>query len=90
MTGQISTLAQLDRETREEYHLILVAEDGTLPDATPHRVTTTIVIIVTDVNDNAPLLRPTTHSAFLSEGLTFINFLFVRVSAIRLYFEPSR
>ena len=82
MTGQISTLAPLDRETREEYHLILVAEDGTLPAATPHRVATTIVIRVLDVNDNIPTLRPTTHSAFLSEGLTFNDFLFVRVSAL--------
>lgn len=79
--GQISTLASLDHEVRSEYHLILVSEDGTVGASTPHRVTTSIIIRVTDVNDNVPILRPTTHTAFLSEGLTYSNFLFVHVSA---------
>ena len=80
--GQISTLAPLDHETRSEYHLTLVAQDGNRTGSTPHRTTTSIVVRVTDVNDNPPILRPTTHTAFLTEGLTYNNFLFVHVSTI--------
>lgn len=79
-SGQISTLASLDHEDRAEYHLILVGEDGTVGASTPHHVTTSIIIRVTDVNDNAPILRPTSHTAFLSEGQTYNNFLIAQVS----------
>ena len=80
-TGQISTSGPLDHESRSEYHLTLVAQDGTRTGSTPHRTTTLIVVRVTDVNDNSPILRPTTHTAFLTEGQTYNNFLFVHVSS---------
>ena len=73
-------MTTLDREQRSEYHLILVAEDGTMAGSTPHRVTTSIIIRVTDVNDNTPIVRPADHTAFLTEGLSYNNFLFVHVS----------
>ena len=83
-TGQISTLGPLDHESRSEYHLTLVAQDGTRTGSTPHRTTTLIVVRVTDVNDNRPILRPTTHTAFLTEGQTYNNFLIVQVSTSSL------
>ena len=79
-TAEISTLGPLDREARAVHHLTLVVQDGTVPLSTSHRVTTSITITVTDVNDNIPTLRPTTHTAFLSEGLTYNNFLIAQVS----------
>ena len=80
--GQISTLAMLNHEERSVYHLTLVGQDGTVGASTPHRVTTLIVVRVTDVNDNTPILLPASHTAFLTEGLSYTNFLFVHVSTI--------
>ena len=70
----------LNHEERSEYHLILVGQDGTVGASTPHRATTLIIVRVTDVNDNPPILLPASHTAFLTEGLTYTNFLFVHVS----------
>ena len=78
--GVISTLASLDYEERSVYHLILVVTDGTMGTSTPHRVTTSIVIQVLDVNDNNPILTPEAHTSFLTEGIPYPSFLFVHVS----------
>uniref|UniRef100_A0AAV2JJ64 Cadherin domain-containing protein n=1 Tax=Knipowitschia caucasica TaxID=637954 RepID=A0AAV2JJ64_KNICA len=50
----------LDRETTDQYRLIVTASDGN-PGGTS---TTTVDIVVTDVNDNDPLFNVTTPSNF--------------------------
>ncbi|XP_071778111.2 protocadherin-15-like isoform X2 [Centroberyx gerrardi] len=45
----------LDRETTDQYRLIVTASDGNLGGTS----TTTVNIVVTDVNDNDPLFDPT-------------------------------
>ncbi|XP_042324434.1 protocadherin Fat 4 isoform X2 [Sceloporus undulatus] len=51
-TGQIITSALLDRETKENYTLIIVARDGGFPNALSS--STSVLVIVSDVNDNPP------------------------------------
>uniref|UniRef100_A0A8C9F9H4 FAT atypical cadherin 4 n=1 Tax=Pavo cristatus TaxID=9049 RepID=A0A8C9F9H4_PAVCR len=51
-TGQIITSALLDRETRENYTLIVVASDGGYPRALSS--STSVLVAVADVNDNPP------------------------------------
>ncbi|KAJ3593048.1 hypothetical protein NHX12_005386, partial [Muraenolepis orangiensis] len=59
-TGVLSTTAALDREEKESYRFTVRALDG----GTPRReATATVIIRVTDLNDNAP--------RFLNKDLTF-------------------
>ncbi|XP_062429972.1 protocadherin Fat 4 [Rhea pennata] len=51
-TGQIITSALLDRETKENYTLVVVASDGGFPRALSS--STSVLVTVTDVNDNPP------------------------------------
>lgn len=50
-TGQIITSALLDRETKENYTLVVVASDAGSP-GTPFPVLLSVLVTVTDVNDN--------------------------------------
>ncbi|XP_078715933.1 protocadherin-15 isoform X2 [Lampetra fluviatilis] len=66
-TGILSLWKSLDRETRDQYQLILTASDGH-PNGTS---TATVAVLVTDVNDNDPTfdpLMPTNFSVY--EGRT--------------------
>ncbi|KAM7143149.1 protocadherin Fat 4 [Molossus nigricans] len=51
-TGQIITSALLDRETRENYTLVVVSSDAGSPG--PLSSSTSVLVTVTDVNDNPP------------------------------------
>lgn len=51
-TGQIITSALLDRETKENYTLIVVANDGGVPKALSSSAT--VLVALSDVNDNPP------------------------------------
>lgn len=51
-TGQIITSALLDRETKENYTLVVVACDAGSPE--PLSSSTSVLVTVTDVNDNPP------------------------------------
>ncbi|XP_070465237.1 protocadherin Fat 4 isoform X2 [Equus przewalskii] len=51
-TGQIITSALLDRETKENYTLVVVCSDAGSPE--PLSSSTSVVVTVTDVNDNPP------------------------------------
>ncbi|XP_062839712.1 protocadherin Fat 4 [Anolis carolinensis] len=51
-TGQIITSALLDRETKENYTLIIVARDGGFPNALSS--STSVLVTIADVNDNPP------------------------------------
>uniref|UniRef100_A0A3B4CZQ3 Protocadherin Fat 4 n=1 Tax=Pygocentrus nattereri TaxID=42514 RepID=A0A3B4CZQ3_PYGNA len=51
-TGQIITSSLLDRETRSDYQLLVVASDGGQP--TPLSSSAMVSVVVTDINDNPP------------------------------------
>uniref|UniRef100_A0A8D0H047 FAT atypical cadherin 4 n=1 Tax=Sphenodon punctatus TaxID=8508 RepID=A0A8D0H047_SPHPU len=51
-TGQIITSALLDRETKENYTLVVVASDGGFPKALSS--STSVLVTIVDVNDNPP------------------------------------
>uniref|UniRef100_A0A8C9BCN7 Protocadherin Fat 4 n=1 Tax=Phocoena sinus TaxID=42100 RepID=A0A8C9BCN7_PHOSS len=51
-TGQIITSALLDRESKENYTLVVVACDAGSPE--PLSSSTSVLVTVTDVNDNPP------------------------------------
>lgn len=51
MSGAVSVAAALDRETKAEYDLLVVAEDQGRP---ARSATATLLVRVADVNDNAP------------------------------------
>ena len=81
--GQISTLVMLDYEERSEYHLTLLAEDGGGTLSNPFLTTTLVVISVTDVNDNPPVLNPSMYSVILVENMVYTGFLTVRVCTFK-------
>ncbi|CAH6789163.1 Fat4 [Phodopus roborovskii] len=51
-TGQIITSALLDRETKDNYTLVVVASDAGSPESLSS--STNVLVTVTDVNDNPP------------------------------------
>ncbi|KAK3510551.1 hypothetical protein QTP70_010009 [Hemibagrus guttatus] len=57
--GTLMVTGTLDREKQEIYDLVLVARDYGMP---PRENVTTLTIIVTDVNDNAPVFSQTSYS----------------------------
>ncbi|XP_078716087.1 cadherin-23 [Lampetra fluviatilis] len=65
-TGLITTLVQLDREVVAAYQLRLVATDRGTPALSS---TTTLSLVVLDVNDNAPTFHPTRSAVSLLESV---------------------
>ncbi|KAM3612815.1 uncharacterized protein V6R79_015103 [Siganus canaliculatus] len=65
-TGLLTLIAPLDFETSHEYYLSVEGSRGksSLTDIT------TILVNVTDVNDNAPVFAPSDNSVEISEDLT--------------------
>ena len=53
-TGILSTKVKLDREERQNYTLILDIEDLGSP---PQQTSTLMHVVVTDVDDHAPVFR---------------------------------
>ncbi|GMR47848.1 hypothetical protein PMAYCL1PPCAC_18043 [Pristionchus mayeri] len=76
-TGQITVAAPLDRETRNSYLLMVTASDHATP---PLSTTTTMEIIIDDVNDNEPQFTSLNYSASISEDIA-IGTSFLQVSA---------
>ena len=70
--------AVLDRETRDSYHLTLVATDGGGLTAT-----TLIVISVLDVNDEAPRFVPDYFTLILRENTDYNPALTALVSLLK-------
>ena len=54
VSGVISTTGELDRETRDEYELTVVAADNAVEN--PMSSTAIVTVAVTDINDNVPQL----------------------------------
>ncbi|XP_016396188.1 protocadherin Fat 4 [Sinocyclocheilus rhinocerous] len=63
-TGVITLAAPLDRETQDEYSLVIAAQDQGRPS---HSATTTLEISVTDINDNAPIFSKQQYETTVSE-----------------------
>uniref|UniRef100_UPI0037E8DF2B protocadherin-16 n=1 Tax=Semicossyphus pulcher TaxID=241346 RepID=UPI0037E8DF2B len=63
-TGALSTSRGLDRETRAEYTLVVVATDRGSPALSS---TVTVEVKVLDVNDNSPVFNKGSYSAEVSE-----------------------
>lgn len=63
-TGALSTSRGLDRETREEYTLEVVATDRGSPILS---TTVTVEVKVLDVNDNSPVFSRSSYSVEVSE-----------------------
>lgn len=64
-TGEIETSKSLDRETIPMYSLIVGGIDTGLP---PQTGTTTVKIIVTDINDSGPIFDPPQVIGYVSEN----------------------
>ncbi|XP_062536316.1 cadherin-23 isoform X2 [Armigeres subalbatus] len=57
--------SELDRETKDEYSLILTLSDGRLGDFS---VTQSMLLLVEDVNDNEPIFKPYTSAVEVPEN----------------------
>ncbi|KAK7101636.1 hypothetical protein V1264_019985 [Littorina saxatilis] len=68
VTGVIVLQGSLDRETLDTYTLILEVKDGT--GAGSLTATTSIIVTVSDVNDNAPTCNPGAYGANIAEDAT--------------------
>ncbi|XP_021707792.1 cadherin-23 isoform X2 [Aedes aegypti] len=55
---------ELDRETKDEYSLILTLSDGRLGEFS---VTQSMLLLVEDINDNEPIFKPYTSAVEVSE-----------------------
>ena len=66
-TGRVTLVAELDRETAARHVLRIGVTDLSLPCL---RSTLTLTVIVTDVNDNAPVFELPEHPGVAVTGLT--------------------
>uniref|UniRef100_A0A665UT02 Cadherin domain-containing protein n=1 Tax=Echeneis naucrates TaxID=173247 RepID=A0A665UT02_ECHNA len=64
VSGMVSVAGALDRETKAEYELLLVAEDQGRP---ARSATATLLVQVSDVNDNVPEFSASQHQAVVLE-----------------------
>ncbi|XP_017312969.1 protocadherin Fat 4 [Ictalurus punctatus] len=66
-TGLIFVVAALDRETQDKYNLIVVAQDQGRP---PLSAQASVVVTLTDVNDNSPVFSTQRYEASVLENAT--------------------
>ena len=72
-TGEVTTLASLNRETKIDYTLTVTASDSGL---NPRSSTVNVDVTVTDVNDNPPVFTKSSYSGAIVEGAangTFVS-----------------
>ncbi|XP_051163355.1 protocadherin-like wing polarity protein stan isoform X2 [Leptopilina boulardi] len=72
-SGVVSTRSALDREKTEVYTVILRASDLATPPSARKSATTTLVVRVSDVNDNYPQFSERTYSVTVPEDLDYTN-----------------
>ncbi|XP_051504158.1 protocadherin-15a [Myxocyprinus asiaticus] len=77
-TGSIFTVVPLDREMRSRYDLIVEASDGAVD---PRRTTITLLVEVTDINDNSPVFSQPTYTVNVPEN-TPAGTIILRLSAV--------
>ncbi|KAG5330656.1 FAT protein, partial [Acromyrmex charruanus] len=66
LTGQLTTMTALDRETIAEYRLLVIAKDQGTP---VQSSTATVVLTLQDVNDNSPIFYPWKYLMSISEDI---------------------
>ncbi|XP_046581094.1 protocadherin Fat 4-like [Haliotis rubra] len=66
-TGDITTTAALDYETKTTYNLVIQAIDRGTP--TANSATTLVVITLNDLNDNTPIFTPSNFTVDLDENV---------------------
>ena len=73
-TGEIKTLSQLDRETRDNYTLIVLAVDGgpAALEASRKISEATVTVLLQDVNDNPPIPNPPIYVQAISSSHSFL------------------
>lgn len=59
----------LDRELKDHYYLVIVVKDSA---AMPRQVTRVLHIVITDVDDNVPILRR--HAVSTTSRVLYIHF----------------
>lgn len=69
---QLVLAEPLDRELVSQYHLTIVATDGGQP---PLSATCSVVVVVSDVNDNDPIFQQSMYSVDVSENATEGQFI---------------
>ncbi|KYN09067.1 Cadherin-related tumor suppressor [Trachymyrmex cornetzi] len=67
LTGQLTTMTALDRETIAEYRLLVIAKDQGTP---VQSSTATVVLTLQDVNDNSPIFYPWKYLMSISEDIS--------------------
>ena len=65
MTGRVTIVSSLDRETQQNYTLTIRAEDDGQPAKSS---TATFTVIVTDINDNKPTFERDSYSFNIAEN----------------------
>ncbi|CAH1153853.1 unnamed protein product [Phaedon cochleariae] len=70
-TGVITTRTTLDRETTEVYTLIVVASDLASPQTARRSSSASVVIHVSDDNDNYPQFSERTYAVSLNEDINY-------------------
>ncbi|KAI8782077.1 protocadherin Fat 4 [Biomphalaria glabrata] len=79
-TGEVTTKAALDRETTASFVLYIWVRDfGTSSDASIHTSTATLTVIVSDINDNSPLITGTYTPSIAEDSA--INTLVMTIAA---------
>uniref|UniRef100_UPI003AACBB18 protocadherin-15-like isoform X2 n=1 Tax=Centroberyx gerrardi TaxID=166262 RepID=UPI003AACBB18 len=63
--GSIFTVVPLDRELRSQYNLVVEASDGAVD---PRRTTLTLLVKVTDIDDNSPVFSQETYVVNVPEN----------------------
>ncbi|XP_053332588.1 cadherin-23 [Clarias gariepinus] len=66
-TSLILVVEKLDREIQDTYNLLVVAEDQGRP---PRSATASVVVVLTDVNDNPPIFSTQRYEASVLENAT--------------------
>ena len=79
-TGVVMVLADLDRETRGEHNITVIATDAGAP---PLSSTTTVNVIIADVNDNSPLFELDAYVVNISEATEIGTVAFTALAADR-------
>ncbi|XP_047434008.1 protein dachsous-like [Mugil cephalus] len=78
VSGMVSVAAALDRETKAEYNMLVVAEDQGRPVSS---ATATLVVPVSDINDNVPSFSDAEYQKEVSETES-VNTILLTLSAV--------
>ncbi|CAL4172489.1 unnamed protein product, partial [Meganyctiphanes norvegica] len=86
LTGQVFIASQLDRETREEYELVVLVQDW---ENTELQCQAMLHIFVDDINDNAPKFTHDLYTAIIPEDAP-VNSAIIKMHARDVDFSINR